>query len=75
MSDADSLLSAREVLYLSWIGNDQHDNSLKVPSVVVEELLDYLRRGYRPEGGVRVLIEDGGGDCRRIVIEDRRGPG
>jgi len=47
----EALLSAREVLYLSWIGNDQHDNSLKVTSVVVEELLDYLRRGYRPEGG------------------------
>jgi exodeoxyribonuclease V gamma subunit len=43
----ETLLSAREVLYLSWIGNDQRDNSLKVPSVVVDELLDYLQRGYR----------------------------
>jgi len=43
----EALLSARDVLYLSWVGNDERDNSLKVPSVVIKELLDYLRRGYR----------------------------
>lgn len=55
----EALLSARDVLYLSWVGNDQRDNSLKVPSVVIDELLDYLRRGYRlPDGGdpVRQLL-------------------
>jgi len=47
----EALLSARDVLYLGWVGNDERDNSLKVPSVVIEELLDYLRRGYRlPDG-------------------------
>lgn len=47
----EAILSARDVLYLSWIGNDERDNSLKTPSVVIDELLDYLRRGYRfPEG-------------------------
>lgn len=47
----EALLSAREVLYLSWIGNDEHDNSVKVPSVVIDELLDYLRQGYRLTAG------------------------
>ncbi len=47
----EALLSARDVFYLSWVGNDERDNSLKVPSVVIDELLDYLRRGYRlPDG-------------------------
>ncbi len=47
----EALLSARDVLYLSWVGNDERDNSPKMPSVVIDELLDYLRRGYRlPDG-------------------------
>ncbi|WP_089726565.1 exodeoxyribonuclease V subunit gamma [Candidatus Thiosymbion oneisti] len=47
----EALLSARDVFYLSWVGNDERDNSLKVSSVVIDELLDYLRRGYRlPDG-------------------------
>jgi len=47
----EALLSARDVFYLSWVGNDERDNSLRIPSVVIDELLDYLRRGYRlPDG-------------------------
>ncbi len=41
----EALLSARDVLYLSYVGNDVRDNSIKVPSVVVSELLDYLHQG------------------------------
>lgn len=49
----EALLSARDVLYLSWVGRDQRDDSLKVPSVVVSELLDYLRQGHGwPQQGV-----------------------
>ncbi|MCG6862491.1 MAG: exodeoxyribonuclease V subunit gamma [Chromatiaceae bacterium] len=51
----EALLSAREVLYLSWIGNDQRDNSVKVPSVVIDELTDYLRRGYRLRDGTDLI--------------------
>ncbi len=47
----EALLSARDVLYLSWVGNDERDNSVKVPSVVIDELLDYLRPGYRRADG------------------------
>jgi len=56
----EALLSARDVLYLSWVGNDERDNSLKVPSVVIEELLDYLRRGYR--------LPDGADPTERLVL-------
>jgi len=47
----EALLSARDILYLSWVGNGERDNSLKVPSVVIDDLLDYLRRGYRLPNG------------------------
>ncbi len=42
----EALLSAADVFYMSYIGNDVRDNSVKVPSVVVSELLDYLDQGY-----------------------------
>lgn len=42
----ESLLSARDVFYLSFVGHDQRDNSDKVPAVVASELLDYLDAAY-----------------------------
>ncbi|MGQ0656749.1 MAG: exodeoxyribonuclease V subunit gamma [Chromatiales bacterium] len=41
-----ALLSARRCLYLSYVGQDQHDNRVAPPSVVVDELLDYVDRNY-----------------------------
>lgn len=38
----EALLSAREVLYLSWVGRNLRDESVAPPSVVVCELRDYL---------------------------------
>jgi exodeoxyribonuclease V gamma subunit len=46
----ESLLCARERLYISYIGRSQRDNSVKLPSVVVSELLDYIEQGYTLEG-------------------------
>ncbi len=37
----ETLLSARDVLYLSYIGRDIRDNSAKAPSTVLTELIDY----------------------------------
>ncbi len=42
----EALLSARDVFYLSYLGSDVRDNSPRVPSVVVSELLDYLDQGW-----------------------------
>ena len=40
----ESVLSAREWLYISYVGQSQQDNSELPPSVLVSELLDYLER-------------------------------
>jgi exodeoxyribonuclease V gamma subunit len=40
----ESILSAREWLYISYVGQSQQDNSELPPSVLVSELLDYLER-------------------------------
>ena len=45
----DALLSARRVLYLSWVGRSQRDNQVQPPSVLVSQLRDYLAAGWGPE--------------------------
>ncbi|NTW54077.1 MAG: exodeoxyribonuclease V subunit gamma [Chlorobaculum sp.] len=47
----ESILSARDVLYLSYVGQSVRDNSPIPPSVLVSELLDAVERGFEfPEG-------------------------
>ncbi len=40
----ETLLSARKTLYISYVGQSIRDNSLLPPSVLVSELLDYLKQ-------------------------------
>jgi exodeoxyribonuclease V gamma subunit len=47
----ESILSARDVLSISYTGQSIRDNSELPPSVLVSELLDAVRRGFSvPEG-------------------------
>lgn len=50
----EALLSARELLYLSWVGFDNRDNTPRVPTVMISELLDYLDRSERTAEGTRL---------------------
>jgi len=43
----ETLLSAREVFYLSYVGKDVRDNTDKAPATVVTELLAYLNASYK----------------------------
>jgi exodeoxyribonuclease V gamma subunit len=47
----ETLLSARERLYLSYVGQSIRDNSVIPPSVLVSELLDYIERGFHAADG------------------------
>jgi exodeoxyribonuclease V gamma subunit len=42
----ETLLSARQRLYLSHVGQNIRDNSEAPPSVLVSELLDYIEQGF-----------------------------
>ncbi len=42
----EALLSARDVLSLSWVGRNQRDDSVAPPSVVVSELQDYINHNW-----------------------------
>jgi len=43
----EALLSARDALYVSWVGRSARDNAELPPSVLVGQLRDYLAAGWR----------------------------
>lgn len=43
----EALLSARDVLHISWVGHSARDNSTLPPSVLAGQLRDYLATGWR----------------------------
>lgn len=45
----ESLISARELLYISYTGQGERDNAVYPPSVLVSELLDHLQQGLTPQ--------------------------
>ncbi|MGI3002564.1 exodeoxyribonuclease V subunit gamma [Shewanella algae] len=45
----EALLSARDQLYISYIGHSERDNSERIPSMLVSELLEYIQLCYRPD--------------------------
>ncbi|MDP6730225.1 MAG: exodeoxyribonuclease V subunit gamma, partial [SAR324 cluster bacterium] len=46
----ETLLSAREKLYISYVGQSIRDNSPIPPSVLVSEITDYLEQGFEIPG-------------------------
>ena len=52
----ETLLSAKEYLYISYIGASVKDNTALPPSVLVDELLDYIQEGYTEKENIRKLL-------------------
>ncbi|RYZ06862.1 MAG: hypothetical protein EOO24_11405 [Comamonadaceae bacterium] len=46
----EALLSAREQLYISWVGRDVRDHSERAPSVLIGQLRDHIAAGWRLHG-------------------------
>ena len=46
----EALLSAREQLYVSWIGRDVRDHGARAPSVLIGQLRDHVAAGWRLAG-------------------------
>jgi len=47
----EALLAAPEHLHISWVGRSIRDNGPRPPSVLVAQLRDHLRTGWRLPGG------------------------
>ena len=46
----EAILSAREKLHISYVGQSIQDNSIRPPSVLVSELLDTIDEGFKIQG-------------------------
>lgn len=44
----EALLSARQQLYISYIGHSERDNAERIPSMLVSELVEYCQLSYLP---------------------------
>ncbi len=52
----EALLSARQQLYISWVGRNIRDNSERPPSVLISQLRDTLSQGWRlPDNSSELL--------------------
>ncbi|MDQ7075613.1 MAG: exodeoxyribonuclease V subunit gamma [Gammaproteobacteria bacterium] len=51
----ESLISARDVFYLSYVGQDIRQNTPRPPSVLINELLDYVQHGFVVGEGINVV--------------------
>jgi exodeoxyribonuclease V gamma subunit len=60
----EALLSARDRFFLSYTGQSARDNAICRPSIVIEELLRYLDRGYFP-------IDDTGKEAPELLLRER----
>ena len=45
----EALLSAREQLYISYIGHSERDNAERIASMLVSELVEYCQLSYLPQ--------------------------
>lgn len=53
----EALLSARDVFYVSYVGQSSRDNSPIPPSVLVSELLDYAQGGFALENATPLVTQ------------------
>ncbi|WP_417697683.1 exodeoxyribonuclease V subunit gamma [Psychromonas sp.] len=55
----EAMLSAQSQFYISYIGKDISDNSEKMPSVLVSELLNYIQQSFRLTSQLDSTLDDG----------------
>ncbi|WP_413692895.1 exodeoxyribonuclease V subunit gamma [Psychromonas sp. KJ10-2] len=55
----EAMLSAQSQFYISYIGKDISDNSEKMPSVLVSELLNYIQQSFRLTSQLDLTLDDG----------------
>lgn len=63
----EALLSAREQLYISYIGRSERDNSERIASMLVSELIEYCQLCYLPEALLPQLDQLSGEDAEKAL--------
>ncbi|SEG55864.1 exodeoxyribonuclease V subunit gamma [Vibrio hangzhouensis] len=66
----EALLSAQQQLYISYVGRSIQDNTERVPSVLVSELLEYCEQNYCLKGDLDLTVDESGQKLRARLIHD-----
>ncbi|KGY12504.1 exonuclease V subunit gamma [Vibrio tubiashii] len=56
----EAMLSAQQTLYISYVGRSIQDNTERVPSVLVSELMEYCHQNYCLEGDDLLAADESG---------------
>ena len=56
----EAMLSAQQSLYISYVGRSIQDNTERVPSVLVSELMEYCHQNYCLDGDQDQPVDDSG---------------
>ncbi|WP_117235227.1 exodeoxyribonuclease V subunit gamma [Vibrio maerlii] len=56
----EAMLSAQQTLYISYVGRSIQDNTERVPSVLVSELMEYCQQNYCLVGDEQLGVDDSG---------------
>ncbi|WP_407832409.1 exodeoxyribonuclease V subunit gamma [Vibrio rotiferianus] len=56
----EAVLSAQQSLYISYVGRSIQDNTERVPSVLVSELMEYCHQNYCVDGDQDQPVDDSG---------------
>ena len=65
----EALLSAREHLHVSWVGRRITDNAERPPSVLVAQLRDHLRAGWKLAGHAEAAESSGRALLEALTVE------
>lgn len=65
----EALLSAQQTLYISYVGRSIQDNALKVPSVLVSELVEYCQQGYCCAGDQPLAVDVSANNIKQQLIQ------
>ncbi|PHM72138.1 exodeoxyribonuclease V subunit gamma [Xenorhabdus kozodoii] len=64
----EALVSAEQCLYISYIGKSIRDDTESNPSVLVNELLDYICQSFCLSGDERLNIDDSAKNVRKHLL-------
>ncbi|WP_299020428.1 exodeoxyribonuclease V subunit gamma [uncultured Photobacterium sp.] len=64
----EAIQSAQEILYISYVGRSIQDNSEKMPSVLVSELLEYCQQGYCLKGDEALPVDQSADRLAQMML-------
>ncbi len=66
----EAIMSAQQTVYISYVGQSIQDNSVRVPSVLVSELMEYCQQNYRLDGDASLTSDESGNNLLKALFTE-----